>query len=103
MSSGVDPRVRAARVNLCGDREAAQAAQSPVGGLLSDVVADAREVGNGRPSNRARAHRLSAVFADLEMVTFGQNCIILIKKSASDFATYYDHEYRFSHRINESA
>ena len=83
--------------------DATQAGGNTIETLRSAIDAVNFEFLGPDKADPLRAHRLSAVFADLEMVTFGQNCIILIKKSASDFATYYDREYRFSHRINESA
>jgi hypothetical protein len=57
----------------------------------------------GLPEQEAlRASPVGSVLTDLEMVTFGHNCIVLVKKTSRDFSEYYDREYRFRHRINES-
>jgi hypothetical protein len=57
----------------------------------------------GSPAREAlKAHPLGAVLAGLEMVTFAQNCIVLVKKNPADFSEYYDREYRFLSRINET-
>ena len=38
--------------------------------------------------------------ADVEMVTFAQNCIILVKKDYQNFSQYYDRDYKLESRIN---
>ena len=37
---------------------------------------------------------------EVEMVTFAQNCIILVKKDYQNFSQYYDRDYRFNGEIN---
>ena len=40
---------------------------------------------------------------EVEMITFAQNCIILVKKDYQNFNQYYDREYRFHQVINYRA
>ena len=46
-------------------------------------------------------HRLEAVLADMEMISFGQNCVILLKKDVASFGKYYGREYRLQYKVTE--
>ena len=37
---------------------------------------------------------------EVEMLTFAQNCIILVKKDYQNFSQYYDRDYRLERQIN---
>ena len=52
-------------------------------------------------SKKKAAHPLANEIAEeVEMLTFAQNCIILVKKDYQNFSNYYDRKYRFDDRIN---
>lgn len=40
------------------------------------------------------------VSKEVEMITFAQNCIILIKKDYQSFSQFYDRHYRLEGQIN---
>lgn len=44
---------------------------------------------------------LNVVASDTEMISFGANCIILVKKDVDLYGKYYDREYGLLHKINE--
>lgn len=48
---------------------------------------------------KLQGHPLKAVLADIEMVSFGQNCIILLKKDATSFGQFYDREYLLKNKM----
>jgi hypothetical protein len=52
-----------------------------------------------RLKRRLRKHSLASVLADIEMVSFGQNCIVLVKKDATSFGEFYGRKYRLAHFV----
>lgn len=50
---------------------------------------------------RLQAHRLWPIFCELEMISFGQNCIILIKKDPASFGRYYSRPYNRGTQYNK--
>ena len=42
---------------------------------------------------------LRSIFEDVEIISFGYNSVILIKKDKSSFSGFYRNEYRFDHKI----
>lgn len=49
---------------------------------------------------KSRNKFLKCIADEIEMVTFGQNCIILIKKDSEDFSAFYGRKYRLENRID---
>lgn len=45
---------------------------------------------------KLQKHRLRAVLDGVEMISFGQNCIILLKKDPASYGEYYGREYRLA-------
>ena len=69
-------------------------------GLIGDFC-NLIDVINSEFSKSKNQHSLIKSFADeVEMVTFAQNCIILVKKDHQNFDQYYDREYRLNKAIN---
>lgn len=48
-----------------------------------------------------QAHRLWPVFSEIEMISFGQNCIILVKKNPASFGHYYSRPYNRGTQYNK--
>lgn len=44
---------------------------------------------------------LSEVARETEMITFGANCVVLVKKNVELYSQYYDREYGLLHKVNE--
>jgi hypothetical protein len=53
-----------------------------------------------RQRHKIAAHPLAAVLAEVEMVSFGQNCIILLKKDVGSFGGIYGRPYRYRRYVN---
>ena len=49
---------------------------------------------------KGRNSPLKKFSQEVEMVSFAQNCIILVKKDYQSFSQYYDRDYRFENKIN---
>ena len=59
------------------------------------------DVINTHVSKRTTTNRyMKDIAAEIEMVTFAQNCIILVKKDFENFSTFYKQNYRFENHIN---
>lgn len=72
-------------------------------GIISNFC-DLIDVINFEFSRKNTKNALINSFArDVEMVTFAQNCIILIKKDNQNFSQYYDRDYRLNTKINYRA
>lgn len=67
--------------------------------LAASIDAVNREFLSRRQQRALDRHPLAAVLRDVEMVSFGQNCIILLRKDPASFGTYYDRPYRFTHNV----
>jgi hypothetical protein len=76
--------------------DARKSSQNLVAQLTAAVDAVNSEFLSARDKRRLRAHPLAAVLADIEMVSFGQNCIVLLKKDAASFAEFYGRKYRLA-------
>lgn len=62
---------------------------------------DLVDVINSEFSKKNTQNSLIKQFArEVEMVTFAQNCIILVKKDHQSFNQYYDRDYTLEHHIN---
>ena len=53
--------------------------------------------------NSVSPTQTSEVANDVEIISFGHNCIILVKKDHSTFAEFYNREYRFKYHINKNS
>ena len=49
--------------------------------------------------DKIRLDDLRSIFEDVEIISFGYNSVILIKKDKSSFSSFYRSEYRFDHKI----
>jgi len=76
-----------------------KSSQNLIGQLRSLVDAVNFEFLPARRKRRLRKHPLAAVLADVEMVSFGQNCVVLLKKDATSFGEFYGREYRYAGRV----
>ena len=62
---------------------------------------DLVDVINAEFSKKINRNLLIKNFAnDVEMVTFAQNCIILVKKDHQSFNQYYNRDYKLKKKIN---
>lgn len=52
-------------------------------------------------SNRIKNSLFHDIFNSVESVTFGHNCIVLIKKDYASFSEFYDGEYILKQHIND--
>ncbi|MDA9821055.1 hypothetical protein N9C56_00790 [Paracoccaceae bacterium] len=50
--------------------------------------------------NKNQSLLIKKLSQEVEMVTFAQNCIILVKKDYQNFNQYYNRDYRFNKNIN---
>jgi len=63
-------------------------------GIISKFI-DLVDIINNEFSGKS-SKKLTLEFAeDVEMVTFAQNCIILLKKDFDSFSDFYNRDYRF--------
>lgn len=44
-------------------------------------------------------HPLRAVLREVEMISYGHNCIVIVKKDSASFSRFYDRPYRFEEMI----
>jgi hypothetical protein len=44
---------------------------------------------------------LSEIARDTEMISFGANCVVLVKKNVDLYGEYYDRQYGLAHKVNE--
>jgi hypothetical protein len=79
--------------------DARRSTQNVVGQLLPAVDAVNAEFLSHKARHRLATHRLGAVLMDIEMISFGQNCIVLLKKDAESFGRYYGRSYRFAYKF----
>lgn len=73
--------------------------QNAVRQLAAAVDAVNREFLSRRQRRALDRHPLAPVLNEVEMVCFGQNCIILVKKDQVSFGAYYDRPYRFADNV----
>jgi Methyltransferase domain len=76
--------------------DARKSSQNLISQLRSAVDAINFEFLPERQKRRLRKHPLAALLADIEMVSFGQNCVVLLKKDATSFGEFYDRKYRLA-------
>ncbi len=79
--------------------DARKSSENLVGQLKAAVEAVNFEFLPQRQKRRLRKHSLASVLADVEMVSFGQNCIVLLKKDPGSFGEFYGRKYRFAHFV----
>jgi hypothetical protein len=79
--------------------DARKPSQNLISQLRTAVDAVNFEFLPARQKRRLGKHALAAVLADIEMVSFGQNCIVLLKKDAASFGEFYGRKYRFAHFV----
>jgi hypothetical protein len=76
--------------------DARRPAENLIGQLKATVEAVNFEFLSARQKRRLRQHPLASLLTDIEMVSFGQNCIVLLKKDATSFGEFYGRKYRFA-------
>ena len=79
--------------------DARTSAQNAVHQLRAAVDAVNFEFLSHNAKHRLYSHRLEPVLMEIDMICFGQNCMILLKKDSASFGQYYGRSYRFSERI----
>jgi len=69
-------------------------------GIISEFI-KLIDVANSEFSKSKKQKLLLKNFSqEVEMLTFAQNCIILVKKDYQDFSQFYDRDYRFEKAVN---
>jgi hypothetical protein len=52
-----------------------------------------------RARQALKKHRLGRVLDEVEMISFGQNCVVLLKKDVISFGQYYGREYVLQYKV----
>ncbi len=79
--------------------DARKSSENLIGQLKAAIEAVNFEFLPTRQKRRLRKHPLATVLADIEMVSFGQNCVVLLKKDPTSFGVFYGRKYRLAHFV----